>query len=88
MMNDDDIIKEGLAAMRVLTNDDLMAFISDEKTLMLEAISNTQPHEVKTRESLYAQHHALTDFFRGLNQRAERAKELLEASCTPKDMTD
>jgi ABC-type histidine transport system ATPase subunit len=87
-MNDEEILKRGIGAAQILNNEDLMSFISQEKELLLVSIANTQVHEVKTRESLYYQHHALTSFFEGLNQYIEAAERVVQAATMTKDETD
>lgn len=79
-MTTEQILDKGLKAARVLNNEDLMSFFSSEKELLLLSIANTQPHEVKTRESLYYQYHALTSFFEGLKQYVSAAEEIVRAA--------
>lgn len=87
-MTQEDILQRGIKAATILSNEELMAFLQSEKELLITSISNTQPHEVKTRESLYYQHYALNSFFEGLKQYVSAAEEIVRAADQTKDTTD
>ena len=69
----------GIRAAELLSNTDMMGFIDEWKHTLLDALSNTDPHEVKTRESLYYQHRAIKDLMATLDQYVGAAKQIISA---------
>jgi flagellar biosynthesis chaperone FliJ len=84
----EEIMKKGLAAAQLLNNEDFIEFFKVERELLLAAIGNTQPHEVKTRESLFYQQYALNSFLQGLNQYISAAEEVVKALDSNKEESD
>jgi len=71
----------GISAGEVLSSD-IMVFIEDMQSRILEALSNTQPHESKTRESLYFQYRGMKDLVDGLHQYVDAAQAIIKAEET------
>ncbi len=67
-LTQEEVLKIGIRAGELLNNEDLMHFVAEEKEDLLTCIANTAPHEVKTRESLYLQHHAINALVSRLQQ--------------------
>jgi len=74
----EDILKMGIRAGEVLSSD-IMLFVEDMQSRILEALSNTQPHETKTRESLYFQYRGMKDLVDGLHQYVRAAEAIAKA---------
>ncbi len=79
-LTQEDILKKGMKAIKVLSDEDLMSFFQEELESLKQCIVNTQPFESKTRDSLYNQFHALKSFLEGLNQYVSAANEIVKAS--------
>lgn len=67
-MTQEELIRLGLSAKSFLSDDRFLWFFNDELDRTMAAIVNSQPHEVKTRESLYYRHYALKEFLGSLEQ--------------------
>ena len=80
-MTQEDILKLGIRAGEVLSSD-IMFFINDLQERQMEALTNTLPHEAKTRESLYMQYRGLKDLVDGLHQYVQAAQAITKAEET------
>lgn len=72
----------------LLNNPEFMELIREEQSLLLESMANTQPHETKTRESLYFQNHAISSFIDNLKLRFEKGRQIIESLEHPGDEED
>jgi len=86
-MTQEEILQKGIRAAEVL-NSDIMEFINDLQALQLEAISNTQPHEAKTRESLYFQYKGIRDLIDGLHQYVQAGQAIAKTQDATSDEGD
>ncbi len=80
-MTQEDILKMGIRAGEVLSSD-IMLFVEDMQSRILEALSNTQAHETKTRESLYFQYKGMKDLVDALHQYVATAQAIITAEET------
>jgi hypothetical protein len=79
-LTQEDVLKRGMKAAKVLSDESLMSFFQEELDLLKQCIVNTQPFESKTRDSLYNQYHALKSFLESLDQYVSAANEIVKAS--------
>lgn len=68
----------GLNAARILEDENIMFFLSDELERIKTASFNTLPDEGKRRSELYYQHYALNEFVNSLVAYRSAAEEILK----------
>lgn len=81
-MTQEEILERGIRAASLLSSD-LMGFLAEYKGDLMTAIANSEPHESKTRESLYYQHRALIDLEGFMNTYVTAAQQIASAETDP-----
>lgn len=87
-MTNDEILKRGAIASRLLGDEDLMWFFNDLLNDIKTASFNTSALQRDEREALYFQHSGLEDVLSRMNSFAQNAQELLERLNNPEETYD
>ena len=84
-LNQDQVLRRGLVARLLLSDDGFRSFFEETKELILSSIGNTQPEAKDERETLYLRFNALNDLLSTIQSYSDAAEAIQKLRETETD---